>query len=131
MVPFEGSRSSEIESFVAKAVALPFQELMAIHSYLLTSRVHHHRVTVSMLIKDDEQKRQESAMLREYIKCVATESAHSHGNMRLMLSVSWLAAAIFPAAQALLVRDRLENAENESHREAFKTLTEPFGSLVS
>lgn len=131
MLPFEGSRSTEIESFVSKAVALPFEKLMVIHRHLLTSRVHHHRVTVSMLIRDDEQKRQESVMLREYIKIVATESAHSQGNMRLMLSVSWLAAAIFPAAQALLVRDRLEHAEDESHREAFKTLTEPFGSLVS
>jgi len=131
MLPFEGSRSTEIEAFVSKAVELPFEELMVIHRHLLSSRVHHHRVTVSMLIRDDEQTRQESAMLREYIKVVATESAHSQGNMRLMLSVSWLAAAIFPAAQALLVRDRLENAEDASHREAFRTLTEPFGSLVS
>lgn len=131
MMTFAGSRSTEIESFVSKAVALPFEELMKIHSYLLTSRVHHHRVTVSMVVKHDEQKRQESAMLREYIKCVATENAHSAGNLRLMLSVSWLAAAIFPAAQALLVRDKLENADDESHREAFRTLTEPFGSLVS
>lgn len=131
MVPFEGSRSTEIETFVSRAVSLPFEELMVIHRHLLTSRVHHHRVTVSMLVKADEQARQESELLREYIKVVATENAYAKGNMRFMLSVSWLAAAIFPAAQALLIRDRLESTGDESHREAFRTLTEPFAELVS
>lgn len=129
--PFEGSRSTEIEAFVAKAVELPFEELMVIHRHLLTSRVHHHRVTLTMLAKSDEQTRQECELLREYIKIVATENAYRKGNMRFMLSVSWLAAAIFPAAQALLLRDRLEAGGDESHREAFKTLTEPFAGIVS
>lgn len=131
MVPFEGSRSTEIEQFVSKAVELPFEELMMIHRHLLTSRVHHHRVTVTMLVKSDERARQESELLREYIKIVATENAYRKGNMRFMLSVNWLAAAIFPAAQALLVREQLESANDDSHREAFKTLTEPFAGLVS
>lgn len=131
MVPFEGSQATEIETFVSKAVDLPFEDLMVIHRHLLSSRVHHHRVTVTMLAKSDEQIRQQSEMLREYIKVVATENAYAKGNMRFMLSVSWLAAAIFPTAQALLLRDRLEHAGDESHREAFKTLTEPFAGMVS
>lgn len=131
MVPFEGSMSSEIETFVSKAVVLPFEELMVIHKNLLTSRVHHHRVTVTMLVKADEQAQRDSVVLREYIKVVATENAYAKDNTRFMLSVSWLAAAIFPAAQALLVRDRLHNTGNEAHREAFRTLTEPFGAIAA
>ena len=131
MLQLEGERATEIEEFISKAVALPFEELMVIQRHLLTTRVHHHRVTVTMLAKSDERVRQQCELLREYIKIVATENAYANGNMRFMLSVNWLAAAIFPAAQALLMRDRLENGEDESHREAFRTLTEPFGGLVS
>ena len=131
MLPFEGTKAQEIQNFVSKAVDLPFEDLMVIHRHLLTSRVHHHRVTVTMLIKADDETRQQSELLREYIKIVATENAYAKGNMRFMLSVSWLAAAIFPAAQALMIRERLEHAGDESHREAFRTLTEPFAGMVS
>ena len=131
MPRFHGRRSSEVEAFVAAAVRVPFDDLMEIHRRNLSAEAIRHRVAVELVIRADDRTWHDSLVLREYIKCVATELGTPCGSWRFgVLSVNWLAAAIFPAAQALLVADLLEEAACDRKREAFRSLTAPFAGLL-